>query len=241
MMNKTEPFPENSRLQNLLITIDGPAGAGKTTLSRLLAEQLAYRYIDTGALYRGIALEVKKSGIRQDDDRELERLLRNLIVRFVRKDDTVRLLANGKDITDQLRSPEITMLASAVSARSVVRKYLLKIQREMGAEKSAVFEGRDMGTVVFPNADIKFYLDASVKIRALRRYEENKNRSDQSLQEVQSEMMHRDENDSKRDLAPLKPADDAVIIDTTHLSIQEVVDQMMAYIKKLYPKIAKRF
>jgi cytidylate kinase len=222
-------------LKKLLITIDGPAGAGKTTLSRLLAARLGYRYVDTGALYRGIAVEVKKSGIFQEEDQELERLLKNLTIQFVRKDDAVRLLANGIDITDQLRSSEITMLASSVSARPVVREYLLKIQRKMGAEKSAVFEGRDMGTVVFPHADIKFYLDAASKTRALRRYNENKNRIAQSLEEVQSDMQRRDEDDSKRELAPLKPADDAVIIDTTNLSIQEVVDQMMAHIKKLHP------
>ena len=111
----------------------------------------------------------------------------------------------------------------------------------MGAEKSAVFEGRDMGTVVFPNADIKFYLDAAAKTRALRRYYENKNSIDQSLEEVEADMQRRDEDDRKRELAPLKPADDAVIIDTTHLSIQEVVDQMMTHIIKLTPKTGKQF
>ena len=158
--------------QPLLITIDGPAGAGKTTVSRTLSQRLGYRYIDTGALYRGIALAVDDAGIKTDDDEALASLCGQIVLDFQLLGDDLRLMLNEKDISDQIRSPRITMLASAVSARPVVRRFLLDIQRTLGAAKKAVFEGRDMGTVVFPDADVKFFLDADPNIRAQRRYEE---------------------------------------------------------------------
>ncbi|MDA3833506.1 MAG: (d)CMP kinase, partial [Spirochaetales bacterium] len=157
-------------MQKLVITIDGPAGAGKTTVSKALADRLQYRYIDTGALYRGVAYAAKAKNIAADDDKGLENLCRDLELQFVRTDKGVRLLCGQTDISDDIRTPEISMMASAVSARPVVRKALLGLQRMMGAQKSAVFEGRDMGTVVFPEADVKFFLTADLKIRASRRH-----------------------------------------------------------------------
>ncbi|MEW6672354.1 MAG: (d)CMP kinase [Thermodesulfobacteriota bacterium] len=219
-------------MKPLLITIDGPAGAGKTTASRLLADALGYRYIDTGALYRGIAVAVKSAGIEPDDDTALETLCSTLALQFKRNDAGVRLLLNQQDISDQIRTPEISMLASAVSARPVVRKCLLGLQREMGREKNAVFEGRDMGTVVFPDADVKFYLDASLKTRAIRRFRELKPEVSQSLEAVAAEMERRDKNDSTRQVAPLKPATDAVIIDSTDLTAEAVVQLMRSHIMK---------
>ena len=219
-------------MKPLLITIDDPAGAGKTTGSRLLADSLGYRYIDTGALYRGIAVAVKSAGIAPDDDSALEKLCSSLILQFRRNDEGVRLLLNQRDITDQIRAPEITMLASAVSARPVVRKYLLGLQREMGREKNAVFEGRDMGTVVFTDADVKFYLDASLETRAVRRYRELKLETPQTLEAVEADIERRDKNDSTRRHAPLKPAADAIIIDSTDLTVEAVVQLMQSHIKK---------
>lgn len=218
--------------KRLVITIDGPAGAGKTTVSRALADRLEYKYIDTGALYRGVAYEAISKGLSYDDDGDLESMCAGLRLEFVRIKKDLRLTSNDSDITDLIRTPKVTMFASAVSARSVVRKYLLALQRDMGRDKGVVFEGRDMGTVVFPDADIKFFLDASHKTRALRRYGEMEPETSQLLEEVERDMKQRDENDSSRELAPLKPAEDAKIIDSTDISANEVVELMVSYINK---------
>ena len=219
-------------MKKLLITIDGPAGAGKTTVSRALADRLGYRYIDTGALYRGVAYEVKRQGIDPENEAELQDLCRRIQLGFESEGKGLRLYSNGVDISDYIRTPEISMLASAVSAKSIVRDYLLEVQRDIGQKKAAVFEGRDMGTVVFAEADVKFFLDASSKTRALRRYQELDIESSQSLEEVTQDMQQRDTNDSTRSLAPLRPADDAIRIDSSELSVQKVVDLMLSHIDK---------
>ena len=218
--------------KKLLITIDGPAGAGKTTVSRALADRLGYRYIDTGALYRGVALAVKTKGINPQNDADLKRLCDELELAFVVNDDGLRLISNGQDISDRIRTPEITMLASAVSARPVVREYLLDLQKDMGSEKAAVFEGRDMGTVVFPQADVKYFLDASTRKRAKRRFDELKSKSSQTLDEVERDIQQRDQNDRTREVAPLKPARDAIIIDSTDLTVEQVVKIMVSHIDR---------
>ena len=218
--------------KKLLITIDGPAGAGKTTVSRALADRLGYRYIDTGALYRGVALAVKTKGINPQNDADLKRLCDELELAFVVNDDGLRLISNGQDISDRIRTPEITMLASAVSARPVVRDYLLDLQKDMGSQKAAVFEGRDMGTVVFPQADVKYFLDASTRKRAKRRFDELKSKSSQTLDEVEREIQQRDQNDRTREVAPLKPARDAIIIDSTDLTVEQVVKVMVSHIDR---------
>lgn len=219
-------------MKKLLITIDGPAGAGKTTVSRQLAERLEYTFIDTGALYRAVAHRAHARGIGADDDEGLEKLCQGLEIAFVRKESGLRLMCDHVDITDEIRTPEITMLASAVSARPTVRQFLLGLQREMGCKKEVVFEGRDMGTVVFPDADVKFFLSASADTRALRRYQEMAGKTTATLAEVTADINRRDQNDSTRELAPLKPADDAIRIDSTELSIREVVDLMISHIRK---------
>jgi len=218
-------------LKPLIITIDGPSGAGKTTVSKLLAHGLGYSYIDTGALYRGVALKAMSAGLSPDDDAGLENMLSSLKMKFVSGEKGLRLISNDSDITDKIRTPEISMFASAASARPVVRNFLLDLQRDLGRNKGVVFEGRDMGTVVFPDADVKFYLDASHKTRSLRRYQELKSETSQILQDVEKDIKRRDNNDSARDLAPLRPAEDAVIIDSTHLSARDVVDRMLNVIE----------
>ena len=227
-MNQTSKIP-----RDLLITVDGPAGAGKTTVSRKLAEALGYRYIDTGALYRAIALAASEKGVAANDDALLDTLCANLGLEFTVTENGLRLMLDGRDVTDQIRSPRITMLASAISARPVVRGHLLTVQRNLGASRRVVFEGRDMGTVVFPNADIKFYLYADPSIRARRRYEELAAKGDAapSFTSVEQDMAKRDQNDSTRQSAPLKPAPDAIQIDSSTLGIDGVVALMMEHIK----------
>ena len=218
-------------MRKLLITIDGPAGAGKTTVSRLLAGRLGYRYIDTGALYRGVAVAARRRTVDPQDDAALGRLLEGIDLNFLPGEGGQRLTVGGEDITEDIRTPEISMLASAVSARPVVRAYLLKVQRELGRQKGAVFEGRDMGTVVFPEAEVKFFLSASESTRALRRFAEIQAKTGASLEEVERDMRRRDEQDSTRALAPLAPAPDAIRIDSTGLGIDQVVDLMAAHIQ----------
>jgi cytidylate kinase len=211
-------------MPNLLITIDGPAGAGKTTVSKMLADELGYRYLDTGALYRAVAYQLRAAGISADDERGLSHLCDALRLR-VEED---RLIANGADITDRIRSPEISMLASAVSARPVVRRALLALQREIGRAGALVAEGRDMGTVVFPAADLKFFLDATVRLRALRRFAQYGSANGRTLEQIEADIRRRDTNDSSRDIAPLKPAQDAIIIDSTSLTARQVVERMLS-------------
>lgn len=217
-------------MKRKIITIDGPAGAGKTTVSRLLAKRLGYMYVDTGALYRAVALAASSSNCVEDEDC-LADLLKEMTLEFRNGENGPCLFMNGEDISSHIRTPEITMLASRLSAKPVVRRYLLNIQRHMAKEGRAILEGRDMGTVVFPDADVKFYLDATHETRASRRYKELR---DQGIkvtpEEVTSDMKKRDENDSTRSLSPLKPAEDAIMIDSSNMDIESVIKTMEQYL-----------
>jgi cytidylate kinase len=220
-------------MKAFLITIDGPSGAGKSTVSRMLAERLGYTYVDTGALYRAVAVVALSKGCALDDDSRLAKICKHLALRFENSSKGPRLYANTEDITERIRAPEIAMFASAVSARFVVREYLLGVQREMGKRGCVVFEGRDMGTVVFPEADIKFYLDADPETRALRRYKElAAGHAQTSLAEVREAVKKRDQDDSSRALAPLMPADDAIKIDSTCLEIEQVVEALLRHVRE---------
>nr|NJM03346.1 (d)CMP kinase [Desulfobacula sp.] len=214
-----------------IITIDGPAGAGKTTVSKLLAQKLGCIYVDTGALYRGVAFEILQQKINWEDDPVLEGFLKTLDLNFIMEANHLVLMSSGRDISGYIRTPEISMLASSSSAKPQVRSALLDIQRHIARTKDAVFEGRDMGTVVFPNASHKFFLYADLAIRAKRRFDEMPEKA-KDLSRVQKEMEIRDNNDSKRITAPLKPAKDAVEIDSTFLTAEEVVEKMLGYIEK---------
>lgn len=217
-------------MKPLLITIDGPAGAGKTTVSRILANNLGYRYLDTGALYRAVALNVIENNIDPDNDERLAELCRNLKLKFVQHEGVTRLISNGQDVTDHIRTDDVSMMASKVSANPIVRETLFNLQREIGRNKGVVAEGRDMGTVVFADADIKFFLDASTQTRANRRYRELGCESSGTLEQMEIQIRKRDENDSSRELAPLRAAHDAIRIDSTALSIEQVVEHMSEFI-----------
>ncbi|HEY6008034.1 MAG TPA: (d)CMP kinase [Geobacteraceae bacterium] len=211
----------------LIIAIDGPSGAGKSTITRLLADRLGYLYIDTGAMYRAVALAVQRAGLDVDDEPRLATLCAGISIAFARTNGCCTVLLNGEDVSEQIRTPEISLLTSRVSARQAVRAVLLKNQRQMGAAGGVILEGRDIGTVVFPDADVKFFLSASAQERGRRRYEELRAKgADVSLEQTVAEVIQRDEQDSRREHAPLRQADDAVVIDSTGLAIEAVLERM---------------
>jgi CMP/dCMP kinase len=222
-------------MKNLIITIDGPAGSGKTTVSKALAQRLGCIYVDTGALYRGVAFELQRQKIDYKEDKALEKFLKTLDLTFAintnHGENQLLLLSSGQGISSYIRTPEITMLASLSSAKPIVRSALLNIQRNIADEQDAVFEGRDMGTVVFPDAPFKFFLFADLAVRAKRRFDEMPEK-EKDFNQVQKEMKIRDYNDSNRVAAPLKPAEDAVHINSSALSIEPVVEKMLEYIQK---------
>lgn len=214
-----------------IITIDGPSGAGKSTVARELARMLGYGYIDSGALYRIVALEAHQEHIDENNDENLAGICRTIDVSFLIEDGTYRIISRGQDISDALRSPDISMIASRISARKVVRDHLTGLQREMGKEGKVVLEGRDAGTVVFPEAPVKFFLDATPEERGRRRFKELQEKGEQvTLEQVTSDIKRRDANDSSRRHAPLVPAHDAVIIDSSPMTVGEVVTRMIEVI-----------
>lgn len=220
--------PSNKRMKTgLIIALDGPAGAGKSSVSRLLAERLGYRYVDTGALYRTVSLLAWERQLDPGDTEGLALVCEALEVRFEPGPGGQRLFVGQRDVTAQIRRPEVSQMASKVSAQPLVRERLLAVQRELGCGGGIVVEGRDIGTVVFPGADLKVYLDASAEERSRRRYRELRQKgASTSLALTRSDMQERDERDRHRRHAPLRPASDAIILDTTGLSLAEVVDTL---------------
>jgi CMP/dCMP kinase len=212
-----------------IVAIDGPAGAGKSTVSKLLARRLGLSFVDTGALYRTVALSARRQGIATDDDAGLADLLRRIRISFRASGEENRVYLDGEDVSSEIRTPDISLAASAVSARPVVRQGLLGLQRRLALEApvGAVLEGRDIGTVVFPEADLKFFLEANPDIRARRRYEELFQKgSESSLEAVLADQTKRDRDDASRAVAPLKPADDAIRVDSSSKPLSEVVQQL---------------
>jgi len=215
------------------VTIDGPAGAGKSTVGKMLARRLNYMYLDTGAMYRAVALRAKREGIDPKDEPGLERLCAQMEISFQETGEGQRLICQEEDVTERIRDPEIGWMASVVSMMRPVREAMGALQRRMGSRGGVVAEGRDMGTVVFPDARFKFFLVADPRERSLRRYREMKARGrEMNLEEVESEVRERDAQDSSRELAPLKPAEDAHLIDSSELTPEEVVARMLAIIQK---------
>ncbi len=218
----------------LVIAIDGPSGAGKSTAARRLAERLGYIYIDTGAMYRAIGWKAKREGIDPADETMLADLCSRTEVTIKKDNGDPRFSVNGIDVTGEIRTPEMGMMASAVSKSPAVRARLLTLQRELGRGGGVVMDGRDIGTVVFPDADVKFYLEASAGERGKRRYLELKAKGmDVDRAQITKEIEERDRQDSGRALAPLKKADDALLIDSSAMSIDDVLDKMLSEIKKV--------
>lgn len=222
------PDPGARRRTAPIIAIDGPVGAGKSTVAMAVAAALQYRYVDTGAMYRSVAWLAKSQGVDLRDERAVAALARSVSIEFIPANGRQRILVNGTDVTDIIRSPEVSDAASVVSAHPAVREGLVAEQRRLGASGGVVMEGRDIGTVVFPDADVKVFLDAAPAERARRRYQElvaKGVRVDfESLKRAEEE---RDRRDTTRAHSPLRRADDAVVIDTTGLTVEEIVNRIV--------------
>jgi len=217
------------RSKGLVIAIDGPSGAGKSTLAHLLAERLGYLQIDTGAMYRAVAYLMHQSGIDAEDGAAVERFCSDIDIRLDRSAGIQQVFANGQDVTGQIRTPEMSLMTSRVSALRPVREAMMLAQRRMGAKGGVVLEGRDIGTVVFPDADVKFFLSASSEERGKRRYLELVAKGEQvTLESTIQAVVLRDQQDSQRDLAPLRKAEDAIDIDSSGRSIDEVIAVMVS-------------
>ncbi len=216
----------------MIIAIDGPSGAGKSTIAKLVAKSLGYLYLDTGAMYRALTFKVLKEGIDITDTGKITDLVYKSTIDLINNPDgQIKILLDGIDISSDIRQLRITKLVSDVAKIKDVRQVMLSLQRKLGSRGNVVLDGRDIGTVVFPNAEKKFYLDADLKERVSRRYKELKKLGqDVTLGIVDTDLSNRDKIDSNREFAPLKKADDAIYVDTTHLTIEEVVNKVLSYI-----------
>ncbi|HHU04353.1 MAG TPA: (d)CMP kinase [Fastidiosipila sp.] len=217
----------------LVIAIDGPSGAGKSTLAKELASRLSILFVDTGAMYRALGLKALRLGLEPSNELEIEQMLTDTDLDVELSPEGQRTYVDGVDYTDDIRTPEVSLAASAISALSVCRHYCVELQRELAARQSLILDGRDIGTYVLPNATVKFFITASPEVRARRRYEEMQAKGDNGVYEdVLQEMIQRDHNDSNRALAPTKQAEDAILIDTDGRSIAELIEEMLAVIEQ---------
>jgi cytidylate kinase len=216
----------------LIIAIDGPSGAGKSTLARRLARELGFIYLDTGAMYRALALKVLRQGVDLADDARLARLVESTEIDLQEENGRLEVLLDGSNVAHEIRAPEVSQIASKVSALKIVRARMLDLQRSMARRGSVVAEGRDIGTVIFPDAEVKIFLDASAEERARRRFAELRAAGRPAdLSETLREMEERDKRDSERDLAPLRMADDALRIDSSSVSADNVAAKVLSEIR----------
>lgn len=212
------------------VAIDGPAGAGKSTIAKLVAKEKGYIYVDTGAIYRGLAIHFLNRGIDPEDRDAVAEACRDAEVTIGYEDGVQQIYLNGENVTSMLRTEETGNMASKTSAIPEVREKLLELQRSLAREKDVIMDGRDIGTNILPDADVKIYLTASVETRARRRYDELREKGeDCSLEEISRDIKERDERDMTREIAPLKKADDAVLVDSSDMTIQQVVDEICSH------------
>ncbi|AHG77565.1 (d)CMP kinase [Mannheimia varigena] len=224
-------------MENIVITVDGPSGAGKGTLCHALAEKLGFDFLDSGALYRITALSAVKKGVALDDEAKLAEIGRNLDIQFLPENGEIKVILDGENVGDQIRTAQAGQNASKVAAFPLVREALLERQRVFSSEKGLIADGRDMGTVVFPNAQIKLFLDASAEERTKRRVKQLQEKGfNANFDEILAEIKERDFRDRNRAVAPLVPAKDALLLDSTHLSIDDVIKQALDHIAQ-YIKI----
>jgi len=221
-------------MKKINIAIDGPAGAGKSTISKLLASQLGYIHIDTGAMYRAVGLKVLKNNISPHDSRKIVEILNSTDIKIKLVDGKQLVFLDGEDVTEEIRQPEVSMYASDVSKIREVRERLVKMQQDLAKQKGVIMDGRDIGTHVLPNAELKIFLTATAEERAKRRFLELKQKGyDVDYYQLLDEIKKRDQNDMTREFAPLKVADDAIVIDSTSLSIEEVLQKILELINKV--------
>ena len=215
------------------IAIDGPAGAGKSTIAKTVSKKLGFIYVDTGALYRTVSLKFSAAGATPEKIENAEEILSNLSVNIQFKDGEQKMILDGIDVTDKIRTPEVSMMASAVSAIPAVRAFLLETQRRLARENNVIMDGRDIGTVVLPDAKIKIFLTATPEARADRRYKELIEKGmDVKYEDVLSDIIKRDHNDSTRAVAPLKPAEDSIFVDTSGNTLEESVAKLSEIIER---------
>ena len=231
-------------MADLIITIDGPAASGKSTVARLLAEKLGASFLDTGAMYRAVTLAAMQAEVDMSDEDELLEVMERSEFQFSLRDDKMVVFINGNDVTEQIRQPQVTANARYVASSSKAREKLVQMQRRFAAgRQKIVTEGRDQGTVAFSDADIKFYLTADSIERARRRQAElrakgsdesrpSKTGRDENLEQIQKAIEERDKSDENRTVGPLRPAKDAIVVDTTDLSVEEVVEKLLGYVKE---------
>lgn len=217
---------------SFIVAIDGPAGSGKGTITKLVGEKLNLLNVDTGAMYRCIALQMLRENINIEEIGKIEGLLEKIDIKLVNENSNIKVFLNDEDVTNKIRTEEVSKFVSPVSAIKIIREKMVKMQRKFGEEQNIIMEGRDIGTEVFPNADVKIYLDATPEERARRRVFQNDEKGIESdFETVLKEIKIRDHRDSTREISPLRKADDAILVDSTNMTIEEVVEEIIGIIE----------